>query len=100
MLCGYDQFKNPMYCYQLPVTTTPPCPANCSCLTETEAKKLNYVYWKNEKTLCEYDSYQNPKYCYEKLALTPTTPLTTPTEKPDLVISDIWDMELGVFTRR
>ncbi|MEM1670822.1 MAG: hypothetical protein QXT86_02075, partial [Archaeoglobaceae archaeon] len=52
ILCGYDQFKNPMYCYQLPVTTTPSCPVNCSCLTLDEAKKLGYVYCRNEQIVC------------------------------------------------
>ncbi|MEM0301621.1 MAG: CARDB domain-containing protein [Archaeoglobaceae archaeon] len=106
ILCGYDQFKNPMYCYQLPVTTTPSCPVNCSCLTQDEAKKLGYVYCRNEQIVCGYDSYQNPKYCFEKPSITPTpttptpTTPTTPSGKPDLVILDVWgygDVE-GVYT--
>lgn len=84
IVCGYDQFKKPMYCYQIPATpkpTTPvSCPANCTCLTKEEAMKLNYTYCKKEQIICGYDSTQNPKYCFEKPAITPTptTPATTP----------------------
>ncbi|MCS7130452.1 MAG: hypothetical protein NZ872_03430, partial [Archaeoglobaceae archaeon] len=47
ILCGYDQFKNPMYCYQ-PTLTSVQCPVNCSCLTQDEAKKLNYILCNNK----------------------------------------------------
>jgi hypothetical protein len=68
-LCGYDQYQNPLYCYEKPVVTptpTPACSDDCVCLTEAEAKKLGYSLCQGEKKLCGYDQYQNPLYCYEK----------------------------------
>ncbi|MDI6884846.1 MAG: PGF-CTERM sorting domain-containing protein [archaeon] len=70
-ICGYDQYQNPMYCYQKPTVTpipTPVCPEECTCLTVEEANKLGFAPCKGEKIFCGYDQYQKPMYCYEKPA--------------------------------
>lgn len=91
-VCGYDKAKNPMYCYQAPVTTTatktaipttppPSCPSACTCMLPGSAEKQGYLPCGGKLTLCGYDQYQNPKYCYQAPATTtatsrPTTAVT------------------------
>jgi PGF-CTERM protein len=72
IICGYDQYQNPMYCYQKPSVTptpTPVCTEGCVCLAVDEANKLGFALCKGEKIFCGYDQYQKPMYCYEKPAL-------------------------------
>ncbi|MDD1664327.1 MAG: hypothetical protein LUQ32_03145, partial [Methanomicrobiales archaeon] len=82
-VCSYDPSQSPMYCYQIPVTTTiaPACPANCACLAPAAAKDKGYTsFCGNQQGVCGYDQSQSPMYCYSILATTsPTTipPVTT-----------------------
>jgi hypothetical protein len=88
--CGYDQLKNPLYCYgkavttTVPVTTTPvpvQCPETCDCLTDAEAKSAGSPgYCGGKQTIC--GSAQTlaaliPKFCYEK-PVTTAPPVTCP----------------------
>jgi hypothetical protein len=43
IVCGYDQFKKPMYCYAKPPALPPPvtCPKGCTCMTPAEAEVLS-----------------------------------------------------------
>jgi len=76
ILCGYDQYQTPMYCYEKPTvmptatqvtpTPTPVCPDDCFCVTEEEAKKYGYTLCQGIKKICGYDQFQTPMYCYEK----------------------------------
>ena len=83
VLCGYDQSKNPLYCYQKPETTPVPvsCPATCDCLSDAEAKSMGSPgYCSGKQTLCGYAQTLAaliPKYCYEK-PVTPVPPVTCP----------------------
>ena len=88
-LCGYDQYQNPLYCYQQPVTATPTpapvytkCPKYCECMLESAARKLGYVYCDGKQQLCGYDQYQNPLYCYQQPVTATPTPTPTPTPAP------------------
>ncbi|MCK4491445.1 MAG: hypothetical protein KAU03_02395, partial [Candidatus Altiarchaeales archaeon] len=71
-LCGYDQYKKPMYCYETTTTTTTTapeldeCPGKCECMTRENAKKKNYEYCKGEKILCGYNQQPNEMYCHQK----------------------------------
>jgi hypothetical protein len=88
-VCAYDQYQNPMYCYeQPPATTETPapdqCPAACSCMDPATAKNSGYESCTGEDLLCGYGSNQNPLYCYQP-ASTPTqtpTPTVTATATP------------------
>jgi hypothetical protein len=111
ILCGYDKFQNPMYCYQVPVTTTktptptpttaPPtttptptpqpttpvpatCPSTCTCTGTAEAQNTGLILCSGQQILCGYDQAQNPMYCWQIPETTvPTTSATpTPTASP------------------
>jgi len=79
--CGYDQYKNPLYCWKPPATTGAPatqplCPSGCTCLTKAEAEKQGYTVLCQDAP-CGYDQYQNPKYCFKKPTVTvPLIPRT------------------------
>ncbi len=50
------------YCF----SPASPCPADCRCLTEEEAKKLGYdKFCGNEKKECGKDARRYPKFCYQ-----------------------------------
>jgi C1A family cysteine protease len=73
-LCGYDRFRNPLYCYGPAPEQTPglpTCPAYCECMYESDAEKLGYTPCDGKLTICGYDRLQNPLFCYEPSA-TPT----------------------------
>lgn len=91
IICGYDQNKNPMYCFQKPQTTPiiVKCPSACICLSSSEAKLKGYSACPLEKNPCGYDNNQNLMYCYAIPTVTTTTPVP-PTGKPDLVITDVY----------
>ncbi|MDD1708994.1 MAG: hypothetical protein LUQ33_07495 [Methanoregulaceae archaeon] len=93
VVCGYDKAKNPMYCYQKPVTTATiksiatitavpvQCPSACNCLLPSDAKAKGYATLCGGKQIgCGYDQNQNQKFCYEKPATATIT--TTPTTQP------------------
>ena len=65
--CGYDRYKNKMYCYQEPAKFGK-CPAGCVCLGMEEAKKQGYSdsYCLGKEIICSYDKYQNPLYCHNQ----------------------------------
>ncbi|RZN33433.1 MAG: PGF-CTERM sorting domain-containing protein [Methanophagales archaeon ANME-1-THS] len=74
-ICGYDQYKNPMYCYKKPSVSpspTPVCPEGCTCVTEEEAKKYGYVLCQGIQKICGYDQYQKPLYCYQRPSVSPS----------------------------
>jgi len=70
ILCGYDQYQNRKYCYQVPATATATpapvlCPSSCSCMDAAGAKQAGYTtYCGNSQAICGYDQYQSPKYCF------------------------------------
>jgi len=72
IVCGYDQFKKPMYCYAKPPALPPPvtCPKGCTCMTPAEAQKIGYPLCQGKQTICGYDQYQKPMYCFTKTTVT------------------------------
>lgn len=87
ILCGYDKFQTPLYCYKPPATPTPsptpkivPCPGSCTCMSPETAKKLGYGPCPNAPDPCGYDQLQNLEYCYQPPATPSATPTPTPTQ--------------------
>lgn len=85
IICDYDLAKNPLYCYQKPVTTTttkptyPTCLDGCLCSNAADAKVKGYTaYCGGQQTLCGYDANQNPLHCYEQPVTTTTAAQSCP----------------------
>ncbi|MDH7592743.1 MAG: hypothetical protein QHG99_00090 [Methanomicrobiales archaeon] len=72
-LCGYDANQNPMYCYVIPQTTTPPtvatpnprCPSGCACLREADGEAKGFSRCAEERIPCGFDATQQPMYCFD-----------------------------------
>ncbi len=72
--CGYDQYKNPLYCFK-PAPTTTQCPQGCVCMVRAEAEKQGYTVLCQDQP-CGYDNYKNPMYCFKKPSTIPLIPRT------------------------
>jgi len=79
IICGYDQYQKPLYCYSKPAPSPPPppCPTGCTCLTVDEAKNLGYQLCEGKQVVCGYDQFKRTKYCYSKPPAKPP-PVTCP----------------------
>ena len=86
ILCGYDQYQNPMYCYEEPAAAGAPveCPEGCICVTTEEAAGKAFELCQGIQIVCGYDEYGNPMYCYEE-----------PPPLPDLYIRSVGLTILG-----
>lgn len=104
-ICSYDQFQNPMYCYQKPTTTVTlikpivptttvfitvkpttvlttvapvQCPSGCDCFSTASAQQYGYVYCSGKQIVCGYEQTMTalvPKYCYQKPSTTTVPPI-------------------------
>lgn len=86
-VCGYDNAKNPLYCFSTAVTTTTAtttatpfvtCPSGCACLSIETGKLKGLSYCNGKQALCGYDVTQAPLYCFAASIVTTTTETTVP----------------------
>ena len=80
IVCGYDRFKDPLYCYQPPPEDKggmADCPGTCTCMAPEEAETIGYEPCMGEMILCGYDRMQNPLFCYEPLSIQTPAPEAT-----------------------
>jgi beta propeller repeat protein len=92
-ICGYDEDRNPMYCFRPlegPSPEEPRCPDGCVCMSQEMAEEEFGRYERCTSEICGYDEDRNPMYCFRPLeGPYPAQPL----DRPDLTI-DLYGYEI------